>query len=65
VELTSFGASPQGQQILAPFAAANGVGTDGTAVVTTLDDINNLVEQGVFQIVTRKLDGSQGFPWVI
>jgi hypothetical protein len=65
VELTPFGTSPQGQQILAPFAAANGVGTDGTAVVTTLVDINNLVQQGVFQIVTRNLDGSQGFPWVI
>lgn len=65
VELTPFGTSAQGQQILAPFAAANGVGTDGTAVVTTLDDINKLVEQGVFQIVTRNLDGSQGFPWVI
>lgn len=65
VNLTPFGASPQGQQILAPFAAINGVGTDGTPVVTTLQDINDLVAQGVFQIVNRNLNGSQGFPWVV
>jgi hypothetical protein len=65
VELTPFGLSPQGQQILAPFAAANGVGTDGTPVVTTLKDINNLVSQGVFTIVNRDPSGSQGFPWVV
>jgi hypothetical protein len=65
VELTPFGASPAGQQILAPFAQMNGVGTDGTPVINTLSDINSLVQQGVFQLVTRNLDGSQGFPWVI
>lgn len=65
VELTPFGASPAGQQILAPFAQMNGLGTDGTPVITTLADINSLVSQGVFRLVTRKLDGSQGFPWVI
>ena len=65
VELTPFGVSPAGQQILAPFAQRNGVGTDGTAVVKTLDDINTLVQQGVFQLVTRNPNGSEGFPWVI
>ena len=65
VELTPFGASPQGQQVLAPFAQKNGVGTDGTPVVETLNDINSLVQQGVFQLVTRNLNGSQGFPWVV
>ena len=65
VELTSFGDSPAGQQILAPFAQMNGVGTDGTPVITTLSDIRSLVDQGVFKLVTRNLDGSQGFPWVI
>ena len=65
VELTPFGVSPAGQQILAPFAQANGVGTDGTAVVKTLNDINTLVQQGVFQLVTRNANGSEGFPWVI
>jgi hypothetical protein len=65
VELTPFAASPAGQQILAPFAQMNGVGTDGTPVINTLADINSLVQQGVFQLVTRNLDGSQGFPWVI
>jgi len=65
VEFTPFGASPAGQQILAPFAQMNGVGTDGTPVITTLADINSLVNQGVFKLVTRNLDGSQGFPWVI
>jgi hypothetical protein len=65
VELTPFGASPAGQQILAPFAQMNGVGTDGTPVITALADIDSLVNQGVFRLVTRNLDGSQGFPWVI
>ena len=65
VELTPFGASPAGQQLLAPFAQMNGVGTDGTPVITTLSDIQSFVSQGVFQLVTRNLNGSQGFPWVI
>jgi hypothetical protein len=65
VELTDFGVSPAGQQILAPYAQKNGVGTDGTPVLETLDDINTLVKQGVFKLVTRNLDGSQGFPWVV
>src|SRR5262249_54314746 len=65
VELTDFGLSPAGQAILAPFAQQHGVGTDGTPVVETLDEINSLVERGVFKLVTRNLDGSQGFPWVI
>jgi len=65
VELTDFGVSSAGQQILAPYAQKNGVGTDGTPVVETLDEINTLVQQGVFKLVTRNLDGSQGFPWVV
>ncbi len=65
VELTDFGVSPAGQQILAPYAQKNGVGTDNTPVVQTLDEINTLVQQGVFKLVTRNLDGSQGFPWVV
>jgi hypothetical protein len=65
VELTDFGVSPAGQQILAPYAQKHGVGTDGTAIVETLDEIDTLVQQGVFKLVTRNLDGSQGFPWVV
>src|SRR5262245_46017940 len=65
VELTDFGVSPAGQQILAPFAQMHGVGTDGTPVIETLDEINTLIQQGVFKLVTRNLDGSQGFPWVV
>lgn len=65
VELTDFGLSPAGQQILAPYAQSHGVGTDGTPVVQTLDEINTLVQQGVLKIATRNLDGSQGFPWVV
>jgi hypothetical protein len=65
VELTDFGISPAGQQILAPYAQKNGIGTDGTPVVETLDDLNELVKQGVLKLVTRNLDGSQGFPWVV
>jgi hypothetical protein len=65
VELTDFGVSPAGQKLLAPYAEKHGIGTDGTAIVETLDEINALVQQGVFKLVTRNLDGSQGFPWVI
>jgi len=65
VELTDFGTSPAGQKILAPFAQKHGIGTDGTPVVETLDEINTLAQQGVFKLVTRNLDGSQGFPWVV
>lgn len=65
VELTDFGVSPAGQQILASYGQKNGIGTDGTAVVQTLDEINALVQQGVLKLVTRNLDGSQGFPWVV
>lgn len=65
VELTDFGVSPAGQQILAPFGQKHGFGTDGTPVVQTLDEINTLVEQGVFKLATRNSDGSQGFPWVV
>lgn len=65
VELTDFGVSPAGQQILAPYAQSHGVGTDGTPVVQTLNEINTLVQQGVFKIATRNPDGSQGFPWVV
>jgi hypothetical protein len=65
VELTDFGTSPDGQKILAAFAQNHGVGTDGTPVVETLDELNALVDQGVLKLVTRNLDGSQGFPWVV
>jgi hypothetical protein len=65
VELTDFGVSPAGQKILAPLAQKHGVGTDGTPVIETLDEINTLVGQGVFKLITRNLDGSQGFPWVV
>jgi hypothetical protein len=65
VELTDFGVSPAGQAILAPYGQKHGIGTDGTPVVETLDEINTLVQQGVFKLATRNLDGSQGFPWVI
>jgi len=65
VELTPFGTSAQGQQILAQLAQQHGIGIDGTPVVETLDELQGMVDRGVFQLVTRNLDGSQGFPWVV
>lgn len=57
--------TPEGQRVLAPIAAANGTDLDGTPILTSASLIDNLVSQGLAQILTRPLDGSQGFPWVI
>ncbi len=43
----------------------NGEDLDGTPVITTLKEINHLVDLGCVELRHRKSDGSQGFLWVI
>lgn len=57
--------TPEGQKVLAPIAATNGTDLDGTPILKTADLIDNLTQQGLVELRTRPLDGSQGFPWVI
>ncbi len=57
--------TPEGQKVLAPIAATNGVDLDGTPILTAADQIDGLAAQGFVEIRNRPLDGSQGFPWVI
>ncbi len=55
----------EGRKVLDPIAAINGRDLDGTPILTTADQIDNLAAKGIVQIVTRNTDGSEGFPWVI
>lgn len=57
--------TPSGQTQLQSFADKNGVSLDGTPILTAADDIDGLAANGLVEIATRPLDGSQGFPWVI
>lgn len=57
--------TPEGQAALKPFADTNGVTLDGTPILTAADDIDGLAAKNLVSLVTRPLDGSQGFPWVI
>jgi len=57
--------TPQGQKILAPFAAANGTNSDGTPILTKTVDIDNLTSQGLVQQIQPNEDGSQGIGWII
>lgn len=54
-----------GRKVLDPIAAVNGRDLDGTPILTTADLIDKLAEKGLVEIRNRRLDGSQGFPWVI
>jgi hypothetical protein len=57
--------TPQGQKILAPFAAANGINSDGTPILTKTADIDSLTSQGIVQQIQPAEDGSQGIGWII
>ncbi len=45
--------------------AIRGTDLDGTAILARAGDIDSLVTDGFVELVTRPLDGSQGFPSVI
>lgn len=54
-----------GQKTLAALAAANGTDLDGTPILASASDIDNLAQAGFVNLRTRAFDGSQGFPWVV
>ena len=55
----------EGLDALFVLAVKNGLNLDGTPVIKTVDDLEDLEEAGFVQFRSRALDGSQGFPWVI
>lgn len=55
----------EGQKQLNDLAAKNGRDLDGTPVIKTASDVDNLAQNGFVLLQTRALSGSQGFPWVI
>jgi hypothetical protein len=57
--------TPEGQKVLAALAAENGVDLDGTPVIKTVSDVDNLAQKGLVKLRTRAPDGSEGFPWVV
>lgn len=57
--------SEEGREALMKLAEDNGVDLDGTPVIKTVSDLEDLEKEGFVEFRTRALDGSQGFPWVI
>lgn len=55
----------EGREELADLAERNGLDLDGTPVIKTVSDLENLEKDGLVKFRTRAQDGSQGFPWVI
>ena len=69
IEFVSFSSAglntPAGQAALQVLAHRNGTDNDGTPVIKRLSEIQELQAQGFINVVERKDDGSQGFPWVV
>lgn len=55
----------EGYKRLDPIAATNGRDLDGTPILQSASEIDNLAADGFVKIVNRNLDGSEGFPWVV
>lgn len=53
------------QNAAASLASDNGVDLDGTPVINTIGDIEDLEDDGCVRVRRRNTDGSDGFPWVI
>ncbi|MCA1579651.1 MAG: hypothetical protein LC794_20070 [Acidobacteria bacterium] len=64
VVYTSRAFTPAGKTRLDAIAAKNGRDLDGTPILQTASDIDNLVAEG-FAMIVNRLNGSEGFPWVI
>lgn len=54
-----------GLKALADLAQKNGNDLDGTPIIKSASDIDNLAANGFVKLISRAADGSQGFPWVI
>lgn len=57
--------TPDGQKTLTALAQKNGLDLDGTPIIKLADDVDKLAKAGLVALRTRKLDGSEGFPWVV
>ncbi|HEV2147990.1 MAG TPA: hypothetical protein VGR37_11360, partial [Longimicrobiaceae bacterium] len=55
----------KGKQALADLEARNGTGADGTPIIRTTSEIDNLLQNGFLKLIKRADDGSEGFPWVV
>lgn len=53
------------QDMASDLREENGIDLDGTPVIKTVSDLENLEEEGCVQFRTRNRNGSQGFPWVV
>jgi hypothetical protein len=54
----------EGKKVLDPIAATNGRDLDGTPILQSASQIDDLAQKGLVEIRFRAQDGSQGFPWV-
>ncbi len=53
------------QQRLADLAARNGTDADGTPLVKTMSELEDLRSRGLVTVTLFPTDGSRGFPWFI
>jgi hypothetical protein len=54
-----------GRETLADLVERNGTDVDGTPVIKTKSEIEDLESEGLVELYTRPDDGSQGPPWVV
>ncbi len=57
--------TPEGQAKLEEIRALNGTDLDGTPIIKRLSEIKELEALGYLELLQRKEDGSEGFPWVV
>lgn len=55
----------EGRKILDPIAARNGRDLDGTPIIKSASQVDDLASKGLVELRQRPRDGSQGVPWVI
>lgn len=63
VRYTPAAFTPAGQQRLAELAARNGTDLDGTPLVKTLSELDDLRGRGLVSVTAIPTDGSAGPPW--
>lgn len=57
--------TPEGQAALADLAEENGLSADGTPIVKTLSELEDLIDDGFVELIPVAQDGSQGFQYVV
>ncbi len=53
----------EGRETLADLAEDNGYDLDGTPLIRTISEVEDLLDDGLVTIVIPAMDGSQGFRW--